>query len=169
MGKSRTPSKPYILRRWRLDDNHFYTCARPGRTGDPKTKAVGVPDDIVHRWVLGLPGPQTVIVSLLGCKPNGQSEFGFYSFHGRDEHTDQSSRSVSFSEWLRRSQPGVELREHPTLDFNPVPAEQQHEIAQDVLRLIADGRTVVIVDSGGQQRSVSVCAFLGAVEDSATS
>ena len=38
-----------------------------------------VNDEIVHKWVKHLPGPNTTILSLLGRKPG---EFSFYTFHG---------------------------------------------------------------------------------------
>jgi hypothetical protein len=76
--KSLKPLKPYMLKRWRMgvspNAQYFFTCARPGRTGDPATKDGQVQDDLVHRWVLGLPCPNTAILSLLGRKPDGLSE-----------------------------------------------------------------------------------------------
>ena len=80
------PQKPYKLRRWKTRTPtgyaHFFTCARPGRSGDHASKGCTVPDDLVHRWVIGLCGKDWTIVSLLGRKigPGGVSEFEFYSF-----------------------------------------------------------------------------------------
>src|SRR5437870_1313191 len=80
------PLKPFRLRQWRAGQAfgsvRFFTCARPGRTGNEASKSADVADEVVHRWVLGLPGPHPAIVSLLGCKPGGPSEFSFYSFYG---------------------------------------------------------------------------------------
>jgi hypothetical protein len=58
--------EPYRLRRWKRrsssDAITFYTCARPGRS---KSAHDNVPDDIVDKWVRGLPGDtQTTLVSL---------------------------------------------------------------------------------------------------------
>jgi hypothetical protein len=61
--KALKPLKPYMLKRWRVgappNCQYFFTCARPGRTGDAASKHAPVSDDLVHRWVLGLPGPNT--------------------------------------------------------------------------------------------------------------
>ena len=70
--------EPYRKRRWKKASSPeriaFYTCARPGRS---LSKTDRVPDHIVHKWVKGLPGPNTTIISLLGQKPDGTSEFTF--------------------------------------------------------------------------------------------
>src|SRR4030095_821487 len=87
-----------MLKRWRLDTTQkplwFFTCVRPGRSGNQASKTSPVSDDLVHPWVFGLPSPRTAIVSLLGRKPDGTSEFSFYSFHGGfDFPADQPGRS----------------------------------------------------------------------------
>src|SRR5438093_10874139 len=78
--------EPYRKRRWRKTGSPeriaFFTCARPGRS---LGSTQHVSDDIVHKWVKGLPGPHTAIISLLGRKPNGTSEFSFYTFCGKDD------------------------------------------------------------------------------------
>lgn len=98
------PLKPYMLKRWRLNRNPeplwFFTCARPGRTGNPATKTSPVSDDLVRRWVSGLPGPRTAIVSLLGKKPDGTSEFSFYSFYGGFDLPSERPGCLSFENWL---------------------------------------------------------------------
>lgn len=161
--------KPFRLRRWKagaaFGSVRFFTCARPGRTGNPATKANSVPDEVVHRWVLGLPGPAPAIVSLLGSKPGGPSEFSFYSFYGGFDSPASHAGKLSFREWLTRSYPALALREHPTWDYTPVPVETCRAVALDVTALAKAGRTVTLVDSGGQQRSGQLCSFLSAVED----
>jgi hypothetical protein len=158
-----------MLRRWKTSvfgaDNQFFTCARPGRTGDPKTKNAKVPDDVVHRWVQGLPGPRPAIVSLLGRKPDGQSEFWFYSFFGGFDLPEDNPGRISFVGWLARSYADVILREHPTVDLCPIPSEVLSQIGADVGQLIAMGRRVIIVDSGGAVRVRAVRRSLQAVED----
>lgn len=77
--------EPYRIIRWkpRLEQVHgqLYTCARPGRSKGLKAKRI--PDEWVDAWVKGLPGSKgVIIVSLLGQKPGGKSEFSFYSFRG---------------------------------------------------------------------------------------
>src|SRR5438034_508690 len=94
--------KPYMLKRWRTgapsNCHYFFTCARPGRTSDPDSKHAQVSDELVHRWVLGLPGPNTAIVCLLGRKPDGLSEFSFYSFYGGFDIPSEHPHCLSFQE-----------------------------------------------------------------------
>ena len=161
-----------MLRRWRTTASptsyHFHTCARPGRTGDPATKNRPVPDDLAHRWVRGLPGPNTAIVSLLGRKPDGLSEFSFYSFYGGFDLPSDHPGRLSFQEWFERwhNNLSILVREHPTCDFRPIPVETLEAVAVDISELLVAGRTVVLVDSGGQTRTRVVCNYIGASEDS---
>lgn len=158
------PAKPYRLRRWRLGQAHFYTCARPGRE---KGSDGAVPDGAVLAWVAGLPGPGTAILSLLGAKPDGCSEFSFYSFCGGPDIP--TARRRPFREWLdARGHENVILREHPTCDLRPIPPADLERIPATLRSLIAEQRTVVVVDSGGQQRTAQACRHVGAVEDSAS-
>ncbi len=160
-----------MLRRWKAATTpiaHFFTCARPGRTGDPATKDRPVPDNLVRRWVLGLPGPKTAIVSLLGQKPDGLSEFSFYSFYGGFDLPSENAGHPSFQEWLARwhGDLSILLREHPTVDFRPIPAATLEGAAASIGELLDAGRTVVLLDSGGQTRTRVVCNHIGAIEDS---
>ena len=147
---------------------HFFlfTCARPGRS---KGKDRPVPDDLVHRWVQGLPGPNTAIVSLLGRKhgPKGASEFTFYSFCGGVDSPSECKRRPSLQEWLDRwyRDLGIQVHEHPTFDFHPVPQEILVAVAADIHELLSHRRTVVVVDSGGETRIRDVCKHMGARED----
>lgn len=141
----------------------FYTCARPGRS---KKKSGAVADKIVRKWVNGLPEPNTAIVSLLGSKPDGMSEFTFYSF--RSEFDPMRGSRLSFQEWLDRFHPerSILVVEHPTIDFaSEIPSDKFAAIVADVARLAGEGRTVILVDSGGEQRSGEVCRRMGAKED----
>jgi hypothetical protein len=113
------------------------------------------------------PGEVKAIVSLLGRKRDGQSEFAFYPFDGGDDERNDGGR-YSFRGWLGREYPTVILCEFPTVDFEPVPPETIVAVEAEVSRLLAEGVTVVIVDSGGVQRTSSVARALGAVEDSRT-
>ncbi len=166
------PLKPYMLRRWKTgtDPNfyYFFTCSRPGRKGGPASKHAHVPDDLVHRWVLGLPGPNTAIVSLLGCKPDGLSEFSFYSFYGGFDLPSEHPGCLSFQRWLDRwhRDRSILVREHPSCDFRPVPRETLDAVATVINELLSAGRTVVLMDSGGQTRTGMVCNHISAVEDS---
>jgi hypothetical protein len=168
------PIKPYMLKRWRLDTTHkplwFFTCARPGRSGNQASKAASVSDNLVHRWVLGLPGPSTAIVSLLGRKPDGTSEFSFYSFHGGFDLPSDRPGCLSFQDWLDKwhRSLSIVLREHPTCDFKPVPPETLKAVSSDIRELASAGRTVVLIDSGGVTRTGMVCRHISAVEDSSS-
>lgn len=135
----------------------FYTCARPGRSKGSRGK---VPDKLLHDWVNGLPTNNNVIVvSLLGQKPDGTSELSFYSFHDKGQ---------SFQQWLDQyhEEKAIQILEHPTCDFSPVPHEKLATAASDISKYLLEGRTVVLMDSGGQQRTGQVCKYMGAVEDS---
>jgi hypothetical protein len=156
--------EPYRLRFWQVPSGRLATCGRPGRS---KYKdAARVPDKITHEWVCNLPGPNTVIVSLLGRKPNGTSEFSFYPFYGGFDTADQQRGRPSFQEWLNEYYPdrGIEVREHPTEDFRRIPEHTLAAIARDVVQLVASGKTVVLVDSGGQTRSGAVCNYMRVTE-----
>jgi len=160
-----------MLRRWRTagsPKSHFFTCARPGRRGDTATKYRPVPDELVHRWVLGLPGPKTAIVSLMGRKPDGLSEFSFYSFYGGFDLPSDHPGRPSFQEWLERwhGDLSILLCEHPTVDFQLIPEATLEAVAADIDELLVAGRTVVLLDSGGQTRTRVVCNHITATEDS---
>lgn len=131
-----------------------------------------VPDRIVDTWIAGLPGHgKVLIISLLGRKhgPTGASEFSFYSFHGAlDQDTDRHGRK-SFGQWLhqRHAKRELKLIEHPTYDFQPVTVEALNAVGSDVLSHLQDGWTVVLMDSGGQQRTATICNSMNFLEDSA--
>lgn len=164
------PLKPFRLRRWKAGPDFgavlYFTCARPGRTGNEASKSAFVPDEIVHRWVLGLPGPKPAIVSLLGSKPGGPSEFSFYTFYGGFDLAASNPGQLSFRDWVTQWHPdlSLSLHEHPTWDYTPVPPDTCRAVASDITALAAAGRTVTLVDSGGQQRSGQLCSFMSAVE-----
>ena len=168
------PIKPYMLKRWRLATRPqplwFFTCARPGRTKNPASKTSPVPDDMVHRWVMGLPGPRTAIVSLLGRKPDGTSEFLFYSFYGGFDLPSERPGCLSFQDWLDRSHTALSIivREHPTCDFKPVLPKTLEAVSIDINKLASAGRTVILIDSGGVTRTGAVCRHISAVEDSSS-
>lgn len=148
-----------------LTPGHLYTCARPGRSKDADRD---VPDELVRRWVCGLPGGlDIVIISLLGRKPDGQSEFSFYSFYGFWDSPEERHGRLSFQEWLdrRHKERPIQVIEHPTHDFRPVPPKTLAAVALVIFELLGVGRTVVLIDSGGETRTKSVCSYMGFVED----
>ena len=165
------PQRPYRLRRWRMDTPrgpaYLFSCGRPGRES---SKDLAVSDDLVHRWVLGLRGPKTAIVSLLGRKPDGTSEYSFYSFCGGWDTEAERANRQTFQEWLEthHSSLGILVREHPTSYYGPIHSDTLDAVADDVGRLISQGYTVTIVDSGGETRTGKVCRHIGAKEDSSS-
>src|ERR1700686_1345544 len=140
------PLKPYMLRRWRIgaqsSHQYFFTCARPGRTGARESKDAPVLDDLVHRWVIGLPDPKTVIVSLLGCKPDGRSEFSFYSFFGGFDRRSEHAGRLPFQEWLTRwhEDLSIVVCEHPTCDFSLIPSDTLNAGRNDQEKLVRSDR-----------------------------
>ena len=159
--------EPFRLRSWKLpapnDAARFYSCARPGRS---KSKTDAVPDDLVNKWVNGIPGPNTVLISILGRKPDGMSEFAFYSFCGAFESAEERRHKLSFQEWLDREhkEAGILVIEHPTCDHRRILPETLSAVSADIVRFALEGRTVVLVDSGGEVRSGEVCRHLKASE-----
>lgn len=121
-----------------------------------------MPDKITHDWVRNLPGPSTVIVSLLGRKPDGTSEFSFYPFYGGFDGADEQRGRVSFQEWLDEHYPDlqIEIRQHPTEDYRRIPDSALGAIAKEITELLAARKTVVLVDSGGQTRTAAVCRYM---------
>jgi hypothetical protein len=151
-------AEPWRLKRWRLPSlqgtHAFYTCARPGRS---LGKQADVPDAVVLEWARGLPGDADVIVvSLLGQKPNGTKEYSFYSFFAHGQ---------TLQDWLsdQNIERTIHIVEHPTTDSKPIPRQVQLSVADDILRFLSGGRTVVLMDSGGVQRTGAVCCHLGGV------
>jgi hypothetical protein len=150
--------EPYRLREWRVPLGRLFTCGRPGRS---KWKdAPRVPENALHDWVQNLPEGKLVIVSLLGQKPDGTSEYSFYPFRGGYDQCDD--RKPTFEAWLAKHYPGrgIVVREHPTVDFKQIPPETLQRAATDIGNVLNRGETVVLVDSGGQTRTGVVCQFL---------
>ena len=151
-----------MMKRWRrravTDAIPIYTCARPGRGRfGPQAQ---VPDSEVIRWLSELPKHRPLsIISLLGHKPDGMDEHAFYSF--RD--------ASGFQKWLGRQLEGtVNLFSHPTTDFGRVDSVTVMAIRSNLDQELSLGRTVVIVDSGGVQRTGQICREFGLIEDTRT-
>jgi hypothetical protein len=129
-----------------------------------------VSDNLIHEWVSGLPqGEEITVVSLLGRKhgPAGISEFSFYPFYGNWDELSERRGKSSFQEWLRKSYKKrvVQVIEHPTYDFCQLPIETLAAIALDIRRLLLEGQTVVLIDSGGETRTRAVCKHMEFAED----
>ena len=94
--------EPFRLFRWKPKQGNtsgrLYTCARPGRSRGRQVKQI--PDDWVDAWVLGMPArEQLFIVSLLGSKDDGKSEFSYYSFRSGFESPAPDHRPT-LQQWL---------------------------------------------------------------------
>lgn len=160
---------PHNLKCWKLDTStgttHFYTCGRPGREMGNDGQ---VPDELVHRWVLGLPGPDTAVVSLLGRKPGGLSEFSYYSFCGGLDTPEERKGRSSFQDWLNEQHKNLHISfyEYPTIDRRGVPLEVRCAVSDEIRRLIMKGHTAVVVDSAGSERTGRIREHIGGIEDS---
>ena len=164
---------PYNLKKWRVEtpkgSAHFFTCGRPGRE---KGRTQSVCDELVHRWVIGLPGPNTAIISLLGRKrptknePIGISEFSYYSFHGGCDTLSEREGCPSFQDWLNghHKDRNTSVYEFPTIDSRGVPLELRDYVATEIRDLTSRGQTVVVVDSAGAERTRRICDHIGTKE-----
>ena len=139
----------------------FFTCGRPGYCARDKSRQVS--DNEVSAWacgLLGLPGPKKAIVSLLGRKPDGKSEFRFYTFHGEWDTSEERGGKPSFQEWMdnRHADLDIMIREYPTYDKG-LSSEEVKAIAAIICDLFAQGRTVIVVDSAGASRTQQVANY----------
>lgn len=137
----------------------LFTCGRPGRS---LGRTTAVPDEMVDCWVAGLPQAGTLhVLSLLGEKEDGRSEYSFYSFRGSHER----SAKPTFQNWLdsRYGSGRLQLHEYPTVDAGPgsLSDEDIESIRAIVMPLLSTGETVVVFDSYGSERTGQVCRALG--------
>jgi hypothetical protein len=138
----------------------LFTCARPGRSFGPITS---VPDEIIERWIDGLPNASTVhLVSLLGSKEDGRSEYTFYTFRGSHEH---SPGKPTFQAWLDSTYGAgrFQVYDYPTEDAGSgsLSEEDIESVRSIVMPLLSRGETVVVFDSGGSQRTGQFCKAAG--------
>ena len=132
----------------------LFTCGRPGRATF-KLARIRIDDDTIDQWVNGLPKANVLhIVSLLGHKKDGCSEFDYYPFRSSKE----PGTKPTFQEWLdERYGRRFVVHEFPTVDAQGIPPNDLKTITRCVLDLIENRSTVVVVDSGGAQRTARVC------------
>ena len=156
-------SEPINLCEWEIPptiskNGRLWTCGRPGR-GAYGRKWKKMDDATVRRWVEGLPKAEVLhIVSLLGKKKNGCSEFWYYSF--RSEH--ERGMEPTFQQWLNENVDGCfRVHEFPTTDRQGIAEQLKDEIVGCVRTLLQQGCTVVIVDSAGAERTARICEHLG--------
>jgi len=98
------------------------------------------------------------IVSLLGHKVSGYSEFGYYPFRSS---TEPGSRPT-LQEWLKNGHKRpIAIHECPTVDARAIPPDVLDAAARKVLGLLDEGATVVVLDSAGAERTRAVCQKLG--------
>ena len=138
----------------------LYTAGRPGR-GTPGYGLVrrAVDNAIIDRWVAGLPSAEVLhIVSLLGKKTDGFSEYAYYPFRSCLEAGSQPSSQ----DWLhQRHGPRFLVHEFPTTDVRGIEDDLMERIGTCVRRLLHEGHTVLIIDSAGAERTARVCEQLG--------
>lgn len=156
------PPEPHHPRKWRVPKGTLITCGRPGRSLGPDEPKVE--KTVILKWVKGLKLPAgSVIVSLLGRKPDGMSEYSFYPFRGG---FDPPSKEPLFQDWLAKEFPDLNLvvHDHPTVDFTAIEKQKYEAVAAAINAALDAGKTVVLVDSGGEQRTKHVCEYMGLVE-----
>lgn len=146
----------YSPKRWSLTLKgqrlYLWTSARPGR---PLGKKAAVPDDACLTWLQDLRNKArpTAIVSLLGWKDaNSKDEHSFYSFKTAD----------GFARWMAKQAPEVRFLQYPTRDGVTIPDDQLSKIVNAATALLLNGDSVVILDSGGVDRTGAVRRKLGA-------
>lgn len=138
----------------------LFTCARPGRSLGPRAS---VPDEITEWWIDGLSNVSTVhLVSLLGRKQDGRSEYTFYIFKGSHEH---SPGKPTFQAWLdtRYGAGHFQVYDYPTVDAGSgsLSEDDIESLRSIVMPLLSRGETVVVFDSGGSQRTGQFCNAAG--------
>jgi hypothetical protein len=152
------PTEPANLRQWKTDGGRLFSCGRPGRaTFGTSPRPIG--EDTVDVWVEGLPPVEVLhIVSLLGHKPSGSSEFDYYPFRSSEE----TGAKPTFQEWLdRRYDRRFVVHEFPTVDLRGIPADVLSIVSGAIVALIDRGKDVVVVDSAGAERTGRVCEACG--------
>jgi hypothetical protein len=157
-------SEPVNLRQWKLPaemaGGRLFTAGRPGRgtAGYARERRL-VDDPIIDRWVAGLPAAEVLhIVSLLGQKTDRFSEFAYYPFRSCRE----AGSKPSFHDWLNsRYGDRFIVHEFPTTDARGIEAGVMEDVKSCLRRLLGEGRTVLLIDSAGAERTARVCEDLG--------
>lgn len=157
------PKEPINLLEWRtrtatLHRGRLFTCGRPGRATYGKARRT-VDNETIDLWVRGLPEAEILhIVSLLGKKKDGYSEFGYYPFRSSTEIDERPT----FQEWLdERFGRRFDVHEFPTTDARGIPADVLKTVTSCVIGLIESSNTVVVIDSAGSERTKKVCSAIG--------
>lgn len=159
----RVVKEPINLREWRPvsaapSRGRLFTCGRPGRaTFGREKRPIG--DETIDLWVNGLPLAEVLhVISLLGEKTTGFSEFGFYPFQSSEE----PGTKPTFQRWLdERYARRFVVHEFRTVDGRGIPRNVLTAATRLALALIEDGNTVVVMDSAGAERTARVCEAIG--------
>lgn len=150
--------EPYNLREWRTKMGRLLTSGRPGRAIHGRKRRT-ISEETIDLWVNGLPSAKTLhIVSLLGTKKDGYSEFAYYPFRSSQE----AGTRPSFQAWLdRRYGERFTVHEFPTVDTKAISDDTLNAVTACVRDLLANGYTVVLMDSAGAVRTRRVCEAMG--------
>jgi hypothetical protein len=98
------------------------------------------------------------LVSLLGTKRGGLSEFSYYPFRSETESDEKPDMGV----WMKaRYGDRFEVHEFPTVDRMGISAKQIDAISERIEDLLRAGEIVVVIDSAGAERTARVCEALG--------
>lgn len=158
-----TDCEPKGLCEWKRStrsrsSGRLFTCGRPGRATFG-TALKRVDDQTIDAWADGLPRADVLhIISLLGQKNKGLSEFWYYPFRSSEE----SGLKPTLQEWLdQRYCRRFVVHEFPTVDRQGIPPQTLRRVADEVRGLIETGSTVLVVDSAGAERSSRVCEQVG--------
>ncbi len=134
--------EPVNLREWTAPatagaGGRLFTCGRPGRGTFGREKRL-IDDDTIDRWVKGLPEAELMdIVSLLGKKTSGFSEFGYYPFRSSTE----TGAKPTFQQWIdERYDRRFIVHEFPTVDAQGISPDVREAVTRCVLDLIAKHR-----------------------------
>lgn len=161
--------EPINLQEWkapadRQAPGRLFTCGRPGRATYGRAR-VAVAEDVIELWESGLPQADVLhIVSLLGQKTTGLSEFSYYPFRSAKE---EGTKHI-FEDWLnkRYNRRRFVVYEFPTVDGRGIPRDVLNAAAGQVVRCLEEGNTTVVIDSAGAERTARVCEALGYVRSS---
>jgi len=150
--------EPLNLKEWPALAGQLYSCARPGR-GTHGKKRTPVDTSVLRRWLKNLPAVGALhMISLLGRKADGMSEFVYYPFRSCEDDDDGRP---TFQEWLRGEMTPHIVYEFPTCDRLPLqPRDARDRAVTRTRELLEAGRAVLVVDSGGVERTGALCNLM---------
>ncbi|MBI2834187.1 MAG: hypothetical protein HYX76_07145 [Acidobacteria bacterium] len=118
-----------------------------------------VADSVIDQWTSGLPTADVLhIVSLLGQKTTGYSEFSYYPFRSSTEPRPKPT----FEEWLNvRYSRRFKVHEFPTTDGRGIDRDVLQAASNRILECLDRGEIVLVVDSAGAERTARACEAAG--------